>query len=98
MVAWTETFFPHALFGSIPAPAFWAHRMPAEKYVTKSTVCSRSLVSVNDDMPTLKVSPWIDGMIFAKSASRYSAGQAERGGDRVHQIDVEADDLAAVDP
>ena len=47
--------------------------MPAEKYVTKSTVCSRSLVSVNDDMPTLKVSPWIDGMIFAKSASRYSA-------------------------
>src|ERR1700704_2700788 len=24
-------------------------------------------------MPTLKVSPWIDGMIFAKSASRYSA-------------------------
>src|ERR1700694_4125266 len=24
-------------------------------------------------MPTLKVSPWIDGMILAKSASRYSA-------------------------
>ena len=40
--------------------------------MTKSTVCSRSLVSVNDDMPMLKVSPWIDGMIFAKSASRYS--------------------------
>ena len=41
--------------------------------MTKSTVCSRSLVSVNDDMPTLKVPPWIDGMILAKSASRYSA-------------------------
>ena len=47
--------------------------MPAEKYVTKSTVCSRSLVSVNDDMPTLKVPPWMEGMILAKSASRYSA-------------------------
>ena len=40
--------------------------------MTKSTVCSRSLLSVNDDMPTLKVPPWIDGMILAKSASRYS--------------------------
>src|SRR4029079_5402784 len=37
-----------------------------------STFCSRSLVSVNDDIPMLKVSPWIDGMILAKSASRYS--------------------------
>ena len=72
--------------------------MPAEKYVTKSTVCSRSLVSVNDDMPTLKVSPWIDGMILAKSASRYSAVSPSVAGDRVHQIDVEADDLAARDP
>jgi hypothetical protein len=28
---------------------------------------------VNDDMPTLYVPPWIDGMILAKSDSRYSA-------------------------
>jgi hypothetical protein len=30
-------------------------------------------VSVNDDIPTLKVPPSIDGMILSKSASRYSA-------------------------
>src|SRR5262249_19734051 len=51
VVACTATLLPHALFGSIPAPGFCAHRMPAEKYVTKSTDCSRSFVSVNDDMP-----------------------------------------------
>ena len=34
-------------------------------------------------------------MILAKSASRYSGGQTEGGRDRVHQVDVEADDLAA---
>ncbi len=30
-------------------------------------------MSVNDDMPTLKVPCWIEGMILAKSASRKSA-------------------------
>src|SRR5262245_37575833 len=73
VVACTATFFPQALLGSTGLSGRCAHRMPAEKYVTKSTDCSRSLVSVNDDMPTLNVSPWIDGMIFAKSASRNSA-------------------------
>ena len=66
--------------------------------MTKSTDCSRSLLSVNDDMPTLNVPPWIDGMILAKSASRYSGVSPSVAGDRIHQVDVEADDLAARDP
>src|SRR5215207_9316896 len=72
VVAWTATFFPQALLGSTGVPGRCAHSIPAEKYVTKSTDSSRSLVSVNDDMQTLKLQLSTERMILAKPASRYS--------------------------
>jgi hypothetical protein len=44
-------------------PTFRAHSVPAWKYVTKSTNSCRSLVSVNDDIPTLTSLARTDGMI-----------------------------------
>ena len=42
--------------------------VPAEKYVTKSTVLSRSLVSVKDDMPRSNLPAARPGMIPSKPA------------------------------
>ena len=42
------------------------------KCTWKSTCCSRSLLSVNDDIPMSYVPPWIDGMILSNADGRYS--------------------------
>ena len=49
-----------------------AHAVPALKYVTKSTVASRSLESVNDDMPSSYLLP-MDGMMLSNFDSWNSA-------------------------
>ena len=66
----TPIFKPHAASGSTDDPVRCAHSVPAWKYVTKSTFASRSLVSVNDDIPTLKVPPDTDGMMLSNAVSR----------------------------
>ena len=67
----TATFLPQALSGS-NAVSLAAHAVPALKYVTKSTVASRSLESVNDDMPSSYLLP-IDGMMLSNFDSWNSA-------------------------
>ena len=49
---------------------------------------------MNDDIPTLNSPRCTDGMMASNGVSRYSGTSPSVSGHRVHQIDVEADDLA----
>ena len=84
--------------GSTDDPACCAHSVPAWKYVTKSTDSSRSSVSVNDDIPTLKSPARTDGMIALEPRLAVVGHQTQRPRHRIHQVDVEADDLPVRSP
>src|SRR5439155_20705029 len=51
-----------------PPLAFTKNEVPAEKYVTKSTTFSRSLVSVNEDIPRSYLREARPGMMLSKVA------------------------------
>jgi len=58
MDAYVTPIFSRTLHPDLPTtPAAAPTASPAWKYVTKSTFASRSLLSVNDDIPTLKLPP-----------------------------------------
>src|SRR5262249_6005740 len=72
VVACTATLCPQASSGSNVVPVLAAHEVPALKYVTKSTTCSRFLLSVNEEMPSSYFEP-SEGMMLSNLDAGKSA-------------------------